>query len=576
MALPTLPYRGQNPWYTERTNWDNAVEAELEGRLSNSGITALSQARSALSVSDFGAIGDGTTDDTAAIQAAVTAAQGATLFWPDKSYRTFSSIDNLHNVRHIGSGRILADGSTFRVSPVRGQTNILRVSPTGSDTNDGLSTLRPMREVKRAVEAIANYSYPLGGSWRVQGTAGTYRGGIDFNLIGRGAQQDDFIRIIGPTVTHPTSPTMIIDYDSDPSQSFGMRAYDNIYVMVTNVKFQGGFGYAIDARRGSYLYLDNVHGTGPGRTVTGSIFFGALDYVNYYMLGGIIDGYERGIQEHGQVRRHFENVSSHAAGTQIKNCQTGLFAKEGCGGHLDYIQISDCDCGIMFHTNCNANTLQVMLKRNTVGMFMSSSEIHNETSMVYGSGTDANGRTLVSVGPSTELAYLGWTGTNEATMNTGQRPLALLSSNYTSTVHTGTTTETTRYTFPNRLKRGMYAVQGKRFEVRMVGSVTTSPSTATGVRVLVRVESQFTAEVTIPQGAPVGADFEIVFTILCTADGNNQKCWATLRGLNNSGLTAYAARTLPLGPEAERTVNVSMISGAEADSVTFQVCELWG
>lgn len=36
MALPNLPTQGQNPWYIPRTNWDIAVQAELEGRLSES------------------------------------------------------------------------------------------------------------------------------------------------------------------------------------------------------------------------------------------------------------------------------------------------------------------------------------------------------------------------------------------------------------------------------------------------------------------------------------------------------------------------------------------------------------
>lgn len=40
MALPALPVRGQNPWYDTRTNWDNSVEDELEGRLSLSALDA--------------------------------------------------------------------------------------------------------------------------------------------------------------------------------------------------------------------------------------------------------------------------------------------------------------------------------------------------------------------------------------------------------------------------------------------------------------------------------------------------------------------------------------------------------
>lgn len=38
MALPALPAQGTNPWYIPRTNWDNAVKAELEGRLSEASL----------------------------------------------------------------------------------------------------------------------------------------------------------------------------------------------------------------------------------------------------------------------------------------------------------------------------------------------------------------------------------------------------------------------------------------------------------------------------------------------------------------------------------------------------------
>lgn len=88
MALPDLPTLGQNPWYVPRTNWDNAVEAELEGRLSDtllrgSFVAPLSKTTPAstpsapltyINAADYGAIGNGTGDQTAAINAALAAA----------------------------------------------------------------------------------------------------------------------------------------------------------------------------------------------------------------------------------------------------------------------------------------------------------------------------------------------------------------------------------------------------------------------------------------------------------------------------------------------------------------------
>jgi hypothetical protein len=55
-----------------------------------------------VSVKDFGAVGDGVTDDTAAIQAAVTAAGGKTLFIPEGVYLCTSSITSTVGITIIG------------------------------------------------------------------------------------------------------------------------------------------------------------------------------------------------------------------------------------------------------------------------------------------------------------------------------------------------------------------------------------------------------------------------------------------------------------------------------------------
>lgn len=457
----------------------------------------------------------------------------------------------------------------------RGVTQTIYVSATGNDSNNGKTTDTAFREIRAALDSIAPRGPVFRGTVQIVVGAGSYKGGINFPAT-RNPAQDDFIRITGPTVTHPSAPTAIIDYSLDTSNDYGIRAFDGATLMMTNIKFVGAFRYAVDARRGSYLYFNNVHGTGPGETVADSVFFGALDYVNYYMVGGVITDYERGVQEHGQVRRHFENASSLATGTQIKRCDVGFYAKEGCGGHLDYLQIEDCRVGIKFHTMCNANMLSVSLKRNDVPIWLTDSEIHNEGSIIYGTGADVNGLNApYEAGATTMLAYLGWTGSNEATMRTGHRPLYLLSQDYTTKTYSNSIAETEQYAFTQRLKGGLYAIKGKRFEVRLIGRLTASPTTSNGVRVNVNVAGQFSAEVKIPQGAPTGG-FEIVFTVLCTADGDFQKSWGTLSGVaSNVGVSP--ARTHPLAdPTLNRTVSVNAVSGDTTAALTFDSCELWG
>lgn len=54
--------------------------------------TASDKLRDTVSVKDFGAVGDGVTDDTAAIQAAISASYGKKLFVPDGTYKMLSSV----------------------------------------------------------------------------------------------------------------------------------------------------------------------------------------------------------------------------------------------------------------------------------------------------------------------------------------------------------------------------------------------------------------------------------------------------------------------------------------------------
>jgi len=86
----------------------NIAATKLSFTQTGSGATARNvenKLRDVVSVKDFGAVGDGVTDDTAAIQAAINAVNskgGGTLFFPNGGYRLTSTITLKPNVSIIG------------------------------------------------------------------------------------------------------------------------------------------------------------------------------------------------------------------------------------------------------------------------------------------------------------------------------------------------------------------------------------------------------------------------------------------------------------------------------------------
>jgi hypothetical protein len=66
-----------------------------------------------VSVKDFGAIGDGTTDDTAAIQAAINANQNSTIIFPQGTYKVSSTILLTDSSGHNFQGNLIGQNATI-------------------------------------------------------------------------------------------------------------------------------------------------------------------------------------------------------------------------------------------------------------------------------------------------------------------------------------------------------------------------------------------------------------------------------------------------------------------------------
>lgn len=185
---------------------------------------------------DFGAVGDDVTDDTAAIKAAVLRAYvaGWTLAFPDGEYYTTASIPYLHQVRKVGPGRIRRGADYFAVEPNDDDTNILYASGTlGSSANDGLSSLFPM-DLQTACDRLSNYGPMLNGTWRIQGDATTFTasGTIGFSTVS-GLLSTNRVEIRGPDVDWPDQPTMKINA---AGKQFGLRGHTSNFFHLEDIE----------------------------------------------------------------------------------------------------------------------------------------------------------------------------------------------------------------------------------------------------------------------------------------------------------------------------------------------------
>lgn len=520
---------------------------------------------------DFGALGDGSSDDTTEVAAAVAAAYaaGARLYWPAGTYVTTASIPNLHDVRHEGAGAIKRGSDTFYVAPRSSQANTLYVAASGTTGSDGLSSSQPM-DIGTDTwdflsDALANYGPVLDGTWRIKLAAGTYPGGY---VHPRYLHGRNFVYFEGPTQGHPNVPTAIIDKATSASETVGMSFFDGILVDLKDIKFTGAFAECVSLSRNVYCWFRNVHCGADGSSNYPVIGWTIENHCRYFVAGGIIDGCTGiGVSELFGVVRSFNTVASATDQLLISNCAIAFKAKEFCSGHLQYLRIDTADTGIELDSWCTANMGNADIKSCGIGIVLNDSEIHDEENIVWGSGADANTIKLLPRGFSSLLTFSGWVAnTGDPANRTGNRPPVVIEADYDADTHTGTTSITAIWTELDALPAGYFSVKGARFEVEVIGRIPVSVTLAGDVTIYLYIEGQQEASLTIPSGAATQG-WTARFTMICPSDGNTQIYSGTLIGETfNDAYTIRRTRDLA---SQDNAVAIRVALANADDSITL-------
>jgi len=523
-----------------------AMDAGLTSTVPRTATRAVGQDELVVNVKDRGAIGDGTTDDTTAIQGALTAAasSGMPVMWPAGTYLTTATLTDLHTVRHVGPGAIKRGTDTFYPDPRGSQTSILYVATTGADTNDGLSATQPFLTFGTAFTALKNYGPVLDGLWEIVAAAGTYpHEGTGASMTTRSVNR---VVIRGPVAGHPNVPTAIIDGTGGAAYEHGLRVGGvGVRVELRDLKatnFTAGGG---DLTRIGFVaenevdaYFNNVHAT--GATWCGAY---AFNTVRARVAGGIFDGCRSGFIAN--------DTQCTVDGSIVRNSTaSGVYWSRGSQGHVDNVAFEDNVIGLRVAENSRVDTVANNFKRNTYG-------IQTQTGGLFGEGGTPNIFNDGTADAQVQANIQRFAGSGDSIERETVTDYVRVGHDRTTRTLTGTTTQTTLstvYTLPAR----RLAVAGSQMRVHVLGIFTAT----TAGSVLTVTIGGMSTNFTVP-GATTNAAFEIDLTLLEVTGG-----WRAI-GRLSQGLNQQRFATAASGfdPTVANAVVIKATPAASGDSL---------
>lgn len=406
-----------------------------------------------------GATVNGVANDSPAVALAIQSTQP--IYFPMGTSQLTDAVPGFHAAQKYGPGLVTRGGYFFTITPRTGDVNVIYVDPSGSDTtNDGLSPDKPLQTIQTACTALAYYGCSLGGTWKIQGAAGTYGGLITFPENVRGLNR---VVLQGPIVGHPNVPTMIID--GSGAQAYAFNNNGNNKMLISDVKAQNFTTYGFVSQDLCDIRFVNVH--------TANIAGGAgikMQQGRLRVEGGIHTANQWGIEAISGVTVSVgTGAASLTDGTQFQNCtQGGLFLQERVSGDVFYATANNCAVGFDLTTVGRVRGVGCSLTNNaTAGVRLQALSGWYQDAVVpcvfSGNLQDVQGGAF---------AY-------EAGRQ-GQYVSELCpASDITAVSHTGDTLEFTLKTYSSAIAKNLFSWLGKKLRIDISGVLTGNAGTKT-------------------------------------------------------------------------------------------------
>jgi len=521
----------------------------------------------------YGAVGDNTTDDSVAIQAAVTAAlaSGDVLWFPPGTYKTTVSIANFHVVRKEGPGVINSNTGLFYISPrYNERNNLYVVASGGNDSRDGLSgfTTSKLATLQGALDIIRNYGPTLRGTWQINLAAGTYPEGASYVLddsstvppIVPGTRGQ--VRIIGTGGTS-ADPTTIID-GGTATRPHGIYIDGPFSVRVQGIKFQNWAAEATRMENGVDVeFRDAVCDT------CGTGFYGNIN-ARVLLRGRVVArNCNRGMKVKDQAVMSSVTGSS---GTPLSELNAvGVDLLESTVAHLTALNVQDCtqrgmELGRNSRCVCDSG---VGFARNATAVMAYASGIFEDNGVTWNDGTaDRNITRFLIRDFSTEYMPT-------AAYNNQAYASRVKSVTADAVTRTGTTAEGALYTssaagipfkiVPNNLNR-----LSRKLQMRVVGVLTGTAGTKT-----VRVKLGSTTLATKAFAAGDALTFEMVVELHHTgaSDSGTQRIVQTVTRSGFAPDISTAASAISMNVASPMDVTVTGELANAADAIALHLVE---